>query len=405
MGRPGVRLPAATVASGGERKTARTVGYFVIFVALGLAAASLGPTLPTLAAHVHTPLSGISFLFTAGSLGFLIGSYQGGRAYDRLPAHPVMVGLLLILALTLALTPLMPALALLALVRLTMGVAQGALDVGGNLLLVWVHGRRVGPYMNALHFSWGLGAFLAPIIIAQIMAAGGGLLWAYWALALLTIPAALWLLRLPSPAAPAPATGRQDGRTDSLLVALIALFLFLYVGAEVGLGDWIYTYAVTLRLNDTVTAAYLTSTYWGALTVGRLLAIPIAARLAPRTILLVDLLGCLVSVGIMLLCPGSVVATWAGALAAGLFLASIFPTTISLAERHLAITGRITGWFGMGAAAGGMSLPWLIGQLFEPVGPRAIMIVVLVDLVVALGVYATLMARAGRMSAVAAAER
>ena len=48
-----------------------------------------------------------------------------------------------------------------------MGVAEGALDVGGNTLLIWVHRHKVGPFMNGLHFFFGAGAFLSPIIIAQ----------------------------------------------------------------------------------------------------------------------------------------------------------------------------------------------------------------------------------------------
>jgi FHS family Na+ dependent glucose MFS transporter 1 len=383
-------MPSTRPLLTASSRATRTASYYAAFVALGLAGASLGPTLPGLAAQTRTPLSGISLLITAGALGYLLGSYQGGRWYDRLPGHPLMAALLLVMAATLGLTPLVPALWLLAGVRLLLGAAQGALDVGGNALLVWVHGRRVGPFMNGLHFCWGLGAFLSPVIVAQAMSLGGGITWAYWALALLVLPPALWLLRLPSPAAPAPPRDAAAAQVNRLLVALCSLFLFLYVGAEVGFGTWIYTYALSLGLSDGITAAYLTSAFWGALTAGRLLAIPIAARLAPRTILLGDLVGCLASVGLILLWPGSVGALWVGTVGAGLSMASIFPTTISLAGRRMAITGRVAGWFGVGASAGSICVPWVIGQLFEPIGPRVTMLAVVADLALAVGVYAAL---------------
>jgi hypothetical protein len=38
-----------------------------------------------------------------------------------------------------------------------------------------------------------------------------------------------------------------------------------------------------------------------------------------------------------------------------------------------------------------MFLPWLIGQLFESVGPQITMIAILVDLIVAVGVLAVLL--------------
>jgi fucose permease len=88
-----------------------------------------------------------------------------------------------------------------------------------------------------------------------------------------------------------------------------------------------------------------------------------------------------------LIFPGSQVATWAGTLSTGFFMAAIFPTTLSLAERRMNITGQVTGWFFVGAGAGGMFLPWLIGQLFTPAGAQVTMITILADILVAVVIY------------------
>jgi hypothetical protein len=71
---------------------------------------------------------------------------------------------------------------------------------------------------------------------------------------------------------------------------------------------------------------------------------------------------------------------------------------ISLAESQMTITGRVTSWFFVGASNGGMILPWLIGQLFESIGPRVTMFAILVNLTVAMGVFAVLMYNSGRSS-------
>ncbi len=388
-----------------KAKIPQTVGYYAAFVALGLVSASLGPTLPGLARHTQSQLSQISFLFTARSLGYLLGSLQGGRLYDRVPGHPVMAAVLLVMAAMAALAPVVPFLWLLCIALLILGMGEGALDVGGNTLLVWVHGHSVGPFMNALHFFFGLGAFLSPIIVAQVILRSGDITWAYWLLALLVLPVAGWLLRLPSPTAQAapvndPA-GEANGqrRNPSFLVLLLAAFFFLAVGAEGSFGGWVFTYAVALKLASEPVAAYLTSTFWGALMLGRLLSIPLAARFSPRSVLLADLVGCIASIGVILLCSGSLTATWLGAFGMGLFMASAFPTTISLAESRLRITGKITGWFFVGASAGGMFLPRVIGQLFEPVGPRVTMFAIGTDLLVAVGIYAALMLYSGQRPA------
>jgi FHS family Na+ dependent glucose MFS transporter 1 len=387
----------------------KTIGYFAVFVAVGLETASLGPTLPGLAEQTHTQLDAISLLFTAHALGYMFGSFFGGRLYDRMPGHPLMLLMLLLMAAMLALVPLAPALWMLAAAWLLLGVSGGALDVGGNTLIVWVHGRGVGPFMNALHFFFGVGSFLAPVIVALALALSGNITSAYWILAVLVLPVAFWLSRLPSPSspnhAPAPFQGAEYSPTEggSLaeplpsapsrrnIVLLIALLLLFYVGAEAAFGGWVYTYAVALDLSGATTAAYLTSAFWGALTFGRLVAIPVAARFRPRTILLADLLGCLASMGVILVWTSSPVAIWLGALGLGFSMASIFPAAISLAERRIPITGQVTGWFLVASSIGAMSVPWLIGQLFEPIGPRIAMIIILVDLVAALIAFAALL--------------
>jgi FHS family Na+ dependent glucose MFS transporter 1 len=382
----------------------KTAGYFAGFVALGMVTAMFGPTLPGLAEQTHSTVEGISFLFTAHSLGYLVGSFSGGRLYDRVAGHRVMAGMLALMIVALALVPVIPALWLLAAAWLLVGLAGGAIDVGGNTLIVWVHGSRVGPYMNALHFFFGVGSFLSPLIVAQALTWSGGIHGAYWILALLLVPVALWLARQPSPAAHHERAATPDGEPavisspgrERLLVALIALLLTLYVGAEVAFGGWIYTYALAQGLGSTASAAYLTSAFWGGLTAGRLLSIPVAARVRPRWIILGDLLGCILSVAVVLAWPGSLVALWVGALGLGASMASVFPAALTLAERRVRITGQVTAWFLVGASLGGMSLPWLIGQLFESVGPGVTMSAILADLILALGVFGVLLAASRR---------
>jgi MFS transporter, FHS family, Na+ dependent glucose transporter 1 len=373
-------------------RMSKTYAYYAAFIILGLAAASFGPTLPGLAQNVSSTIGQISYLFVLRSLGYLIGSLLAGRVYDRVRGHPLMVGVIVILALTMFLVPLIPMLWLLAFVLLVLGIAEGLLDVGGNTLLVWVHRDKMGPYMNGLHFFFGFGAFLSPIIIAQAVLLSGDIVWAYWSLALLMLPVAYWLSRLPSPG-PIVATEQEPNRPAvPLLIGLISLFAFLYVGAEVAFGGWVFTYATALQLGTETVAAYLTSGFWGALTAGRLASIPIATRYPPRTVLFVDLLIVLGSLAVILAFPGSFIALWVGAIGAGLGMASIFPTMLALAERHMTITGNVTSWFFVGSSLGGMTLPWAIGQLFEGIGPHVTMIAITIYVLLDLALFFVIMA-------------
>ena len=369
----------------------KVIAYFLAFITLGMTSAALGPTLPGLAAQTDTQLSGISFLFATRSLGYLAGSILAGRIYDRLPGHPLLMVLLLLMGVSLALVPFIGQLWLLTFLMLLAGVMESGVDVGTNTLMVWRFGEKVGPYMNSLHFFFGLGAFLSPIIIAQTMlATNGGIRLAYWALSLTVLPAVILFLRFPSMPIRQRDTAVDDNKANTLLIVLVAAFLFLYVGAEVSYGGWIYTYATTLELSSSTAAAYLTSFFWGALTVGRLLSIPIAAKLHPKTLLGGALSGALLSMGILLAGQNSSTALWVGTIGLGLSMSVIFPTTIALAEHTLSLSGQMTSYFFVGASLGAMTVPWLIGQMFERIGPVVTMITILITLLIAVAVFGLL---------------
>ena len=381
MTEPSEPLNTPTVARPDRLAIRQSIGYFAIFIGLGMTAASLGPTLQGLADHTHSTISQVSILFTSRSFGYLLGSLRGGRAYDRLPGHRLLVGVLLVMAVMNAIVPIVNLLWLLAATLFILGLAEGAADVGGNTLLVWTHHERVGPYMNTLHFFFGLGAFIVPILIAQTVLATHDIKMAYWLLALYMLPVAIYFIRLPSPRPITAAQSLQVGPINLKLVALIVAFYFLYVGAEASYGGWIYTYATSLDLADAETAAYLTSILWGTFTVGRLVAIPLATRYKPQTLLTWDLIGCVASLILILAYPDSLLILGLGTAGLGFSMASIFPGMMVYAQRRLTLTGRVTSWFFVGVGAGAMVVPWLIGQWFETFGPRVTMWVIFVDVV------------------------
>jgi FHS family Na+ dependent glucose MFS transporter 1 len=184
------------------------------------------------------------------------------------------------------------------------------------------------------------------------------------------LPAAI-LATLPSPAAPKPAEDGTDKPANWLLVALIALIFFLFVGAELGYGGWIYTYALETGLADARMAGYLNSLFWVGLTLGRLIAIPLSTRLRPQPILAIDFAGILLFLGLALAWPTTPAVIWGATFGTGLAMASVFPGLMNLAGVHLPITGRITGWFLVGTSLGSMLVPWLIGQGIERIGPQS----------------------------------
>jgi len=367
-----------------------TASYFAAFIALGLTVGSLGPTLPGLAEQTHVGLSAISYLFTARSIGFALGAVRSGKLFDNRPGNPLMAATLMAMAIMMALVPLSPHLLVLLAVMLMLGAAEAVVDVGANTLVGWVHGIRVAPFMNAMHSFFGVGALIAPVVVAQTASFNYPTTYAYFVVALLLLPVAAFTLRLRSPI-PAAAEKQEDSSvTNARLVLLVALFLFFYVGAEASFAGWIFTYTLELKLSGATRAAYLTSLFWGSLTFGRIVSIPLAARLRPLAILTGSLAGCLISVGLMLLIPRSFAVVVLGTAGLGLSMASIFPTTLSFAGRRMSMTGQVTGWFVLMSSAGAMIVPLIIGQFFQSIGPRVLVFVTTITLLAAAGVFALL---------------
>ena len=148
-----------------------TFAYYATYITLGGTMAISGPALPWLAQHT------VSIIFVASSLGYMLGSLLSGRAFDRFPGHRILALALLMIALSAACVPLLQSLWFLVAVLILLGTFQGTLDVGCNTLLTWTHGEKVSPFMNGLHFFFGLGSFLAPLIFARVVLANNEIRW------------------------------------------------------------------------------------------------------------------------------------------------------------------------------------------------------------------------------------
>jgi FHS family Na+ dependent glucose MFS transporter 1 len=171
------------------------------------------------------------------------------------------------------------------------------------------------------------------------------------------------------------------------------------MGGEMAFGGWIFTYADGATGSQT-TARLVNSAFWAGIVVGRLVAIPLAVRFSPRAMLTVDLVGTVASLALILLFPGSVPALWIGTIGFGFFVASMIPSSFNLAERRMPITGQVSAAFLVGGSLGTMTLPWLVGQLFGPWGPLAVVYVALAAMLAAAAVFAAIVR--GRREPVAA---
>ena len=373
-----------------------TFGYYFLYICLGLDSAILGPTLPALANQTASRLGQMGLLFLAASIGVTLGTMIGGRVFDRLPGHQILGIAQLFAAVLIFFIPLTSSLWLLLPILVCKGFAEGFINTGPNALLVWTHGEKAAPFINGLHFFFGLGAFLSPLLVARLLGVAGGYRWAYWGLAAFAALVGLRMLTMSGSPHPSQAQGKgmaqnPPGPVSYALVISAMLFLFFYVGAEIAFGGWIYTYAITLKLASAAGAAYLTSAFWASFTVGRLLSIPAATRFTPKQVILTALSFCLSILAVGIIFSGSSTALWLMAIGLGFCMAPIYATGFTLAGQSISLTGRLTGIILLGDSLGGMVLPAMMGKVIEGSGAHAMIYLVFGSLVLNLLAFTALL--------------
>ena len=152
------------------------------------------------------------------------------------------------------------------------------------------------------------------------------------------------------------------------------LFICLYCGMETSYGNLIFTFAVESLNFTKQRAALLNAVFWGCFTVGRFVAIFIAYTKVPSSVVIaVDTIGSTMSLLVMVGLPGNDIAVWVGSAGLGVFMASIYPTTMFWLSEQVEVSGKAVAVITTGATLGDMTLPLTAGALIAQLSPSALM--------------------------------
>jgi fucose permease len=358
---------------------------YVAFVLVGISAGVSGVLLPSQMATYGVDRTTIGITFFTTSAGFVLGGLSTGALIHRLGVRVALAagGAAFVLAgLYLATRPAFVAFVL---AQLVTGYGVGVLESVLNVYLAGLPGATT--QLNRLHAFWGVGALIGPVLAAWILGfTSWTVVWLVLALAGVPLVAA-FLVAFPrmAPAARAPEASGTSGEPASagLLgaalkdpgVQLGAAMLAVYVGLELGVGNWGFSYLVQARGLSASVAGYTVSGYWLGLTLGRFLISPIAARAGATTarMMYACLVGVTAAAALAWVSPAAVACVALGLL--GFFLGPVFPTTMAIMP-ELTRPGLVPTAIGVLNAAsvvGGSVLPWLVGTLAQGAGMRVLL--------------------------------
>jgi len=324
---------------------------------MGAQGAAYGPLLGPLTHRFGVDLPTAGATISANFTGGLIAVTASLWLLARVPARRFVwsgLGLTALGGLGVALAPAWPL--FLAGVAVA-GTGFGALDIGLTNIVAHSEGSHRSAPLNLVNAAYGLGAVAGPLLVTLAASDlfrlfGGGAL-----LAVALMPAVAGIRgRLPHE----PDAGRP-GR--GLLVVLFMAAFVLYVGVEWGIGAWMPSHLEFLGRPPAIAAA-LTSGFWLAFAVGRLLAALIPAGVPEGAIVLG---GCAAATLSLLLALVSPLAP-AGYLLAGLAIAPIWPTAVAWLARRRPRDAGATSWLFPAAAVGGAVVPAGAGLLMGRVG-------------------------------------
>ena len=343
---------------------------------MGVALSILGPSVSYLEDRLAVGAGAIGILFASSAVGNFVGAMLGGRWIETIGGHATLnVGVVGFIGGVVCIAAGSHYSLVLAGVTLV-GAATGAADAGMNTMVVWARVGKAGPALNALHLMFGIGALLAPLAVDRSLAWSDDL-WLVAALvAVLGVVSASSIMRHEAPSSPTAEDHVERPPLNNTVTAVVAFFFLLYVGAEIGFGGWIFTYAEDAGLEGS-RPALVTATFWGAFAIGRLLAIPVNRVVRPVTIVVSSCSLSVAALGTMVVAGGARWSVWIGAAIYGLSAGPQYPTMIALVDARLSLTAKATAWIVGAAAIGALVVPTGIGPLIDEWGSSTMPKVVL----------------------------
>lgn len=344
---------------------------YLIFISLGLPDSVLGVAWPTINGEFDVAASSAGIIAMIVSIGTIFSSFQTNRLIQKIGVGNLIVSSIFLTVLGLCGFSISQNFIFLVVSALPLGLGAGAIDTAVN---DYVALNYKAHHMNWLHGFWGIGATTGPIIMGFFLKnqnwRGG-----YFMLASLQFFLVIIVFLTRKQWKQPPQTNNSEKTKDSILTlvkqsgVIFSLICFIfYVGIEACIGLWGSSFLVRVKDIPVSTAAFMTSTYYASLTIGRLAAGFVTFFLSSRKLLYLSEL--LLLIGVVFMAFGSGNFSMIGFIFTGLGSAAIFPTMLHETPERFGTknSARIMSLQLALAYSGTTILPPLLGVLSDHFG-------------------------------------
>jgi fucose permease len=355
---------------------------FGVFTLFGTSMTIVGATLPRILADFHWDYVTAGAVIAAGAVAYFLSAFAAGSLVKLWgPKVTILTGLALdIVGLSFFGAVADPVTNFL--LSFLIGLGQGCFEVAVNWSALRIDTFKTGRPMNIMHGAFAVGAIVGPFVLGILMGAGGEWTLLYRGMAVLFGVLALVLLWVPMALTAEP---EPEGAADQPRVRLsvspaywLAFFaLFLYVGVELGVSNWVAEYFVQVFRFAPASSSFLVSLFWAGVLAGRF-GVPVLLKNAHPDRLLIGF-SILATVATLALPVLSLASDQALAPAAGVVLvflsglgcSVVYPLVMTLVglcfPQH---QSRVVGFAATGGGVGAFLFPFVMSALSQAWGIR-----------------------------------
>ncbi|KAF2645943.1 MFS general substrate transporter [Massarina eburnea CBS 473.64] len=362
----------------------------MIYFGNGINDSVVGALIPYMEVYYQIGYAIVSMVFVGNAAGFIVAAFFTNATLDRLGRAKTLIlsELILVAAYVMIIsTPPYPVVVV-AFFLLGYGFAT-------NLALNNVFCANLQPssaILGAAHGSYGVGGIIAPIIGTAM--ASHGILWSrfyFITLALrvgciVFVASTFWSYEEDEPVTLLTALERTASRQAAIeepvsklkslgealgnrVTLFGALFVFAYQGAEVSVSGWVISFLINYRGGDPAHVGYVTSGFWGGITLGRFVLTHFAPKIGEKNYVVILTVGSACLQLLAWLIP-NVVGNAIAVSVLGLLLGPVYPCAQTiftrLIPRHVQTTA--IGFIAGAGSSGGAVAPFTTGLLAQAAG-------------------------------------
>ena len=245
---------------------------FALFTLFGTSMTVIGATLPKILANFHWDYLTAGIVIGAGAVAYFLSTFVSGYLVKRWGAKPTILLALTLIVAGLAFFATTPDAVTNTLLSALIGLGQGGVEVGLNATILHMDERNTGRPMNLLHGAFAVGAIVGPLAVSLLLQSG--LDWAvvYRGMAVIFVLLAVMMAfaALPTVRQKAAQHDEMPERLSANPAYWLSFFaLFLYLGVELGVSNWVAEYFVVVFAYAPEASAMLVSLFWIGLLAGR----------------------------------------------------------------------------------------------------------------------------------------